>query len=362
LEVDMLERTGAALGMAAILVTVGCGSVVEEQGSGTSSGSPAGSGGSSGTSGSGSSGTAGACPTGAQLATFGGGGSGATIGVATDASGVYWTVDQGEVWSAASGGTSLHGLIVGNRLYAPQQLYTIALDADSVYFVMYPGRLQRVGKDGSGLSSLTVGNIQATGLAADDGGVYLGSLGGVFRADKQGQGATLLAPVEDADSLALDADFVYVRTVGNTGDPTNRLVRVPRAGGAPQDIAPPEPGGLHYFSQEIAVDATSVYWVNPSQGTVAKVAKGGGAPEVLAAGLADPVSLALSDGFVYVTVRGKDGGSGADRAVVKVPATGGPVTYVAHGPSTSAYGLALDATRAYWTQKVEGGGVSTACK
>ncbi len=353
----MMTRLGATLCMAGALVLSGCGDIViGDRGAGSGGGST-GSGGSAGTAG-GSTGTVAACPTGNGLGAFGASPGGATIGIAADASGVYWSNDDGSVWKAGSAGVAPH--VIAGAI--GKDLYTLALGAGAVYVADYGGALWKLGKDGSSPLVLATAPSGVTAVAVDDSGVYFSSVDGVRRVDPQGGAAQLLVAVDDADSLAVDEGFVYVRTVGNVGDPTNRVLAVPKAGGAPLDIAPPEPGPLHYFSQEIAVDATSVYWANASLGTVSKVPKAGGVPVVLAEGLPTPVSVAVDGGFVYVTVLGKDGGPATEHGVAKVPAAGGPVTYVAQGGNVSAYGIALDATRAYWTQKVVGGAVGTACK
>jgi hypothetical protein len=93
-----------------------------------------------------------------------------------------------------------------------------------------------------------------------------------------------------------------------------------------------------------------------------KAPKYGGAPIELASGLSDPMSLTVDDEFVYFTVRGTDAGPLEDRAVAKVRKTGGAIEYIAHGSAVSAFGIAVDETRAYWTQKVVDGAVVTACK
>jgi len=97
-------------------------------------------------------------------------------------------------------------------------------------------------------------------------------------------------------------------------------------------------------------------------GTLSRALKSGGGEEILADGLADPVSVAIDDAFVYFTLRGKDGGSLEDRAVAKVPKAGGAITYIAKGADVSAFGVAVDGTNAYWTQAVTDGLVETACK
>ncbi len=196
-------------------------------------------------------------------------------------------------------------------------------------------------------------------VAVDDLAIYVTSSQGIVRFDKAGGSPQVLAPESGADSIAIDAGYVYAKILA--GDATESIVRVPKAGGAVSE-AWSGPDGYHYSSQELAVDATSVYWVDPQAGVLQKAPIAGGAAVVIAGGLADPVSLTLDGGMVYFTVRGKDGGSLDDRAVARVPVGGGPLGYVAHGPQTSAYGIAVDAVYAYWTEQVVDGPANAACK
>lgn len=341
----------------------GCSSVAwDDQDAGAASGMSSGgtsSGGASASStGSGAGAGAGpaACPTGAHFTSFGAT-SGATIGVASDETGLSWANDDGSVWKAAPGGGSPHPI----AQHVGEGLYTVATDHGDVYVVDYAAGLWRVGADAGAPTMLAQGEIGA--VAVDAAAVYFTDLTGVRRVGKGGGPAVLLASVEDADSIALDDAWVYVKTIGNTGDLTATIVRVPKAGGAPEVVAQSGIEAYHYFSQELGVDAENVYWVAPSQGTVMSAPKaGGGAPAALASGIADPVSLTVDGANVYFTVRGKDGGSDDDRAVGRVPSAGGDVTFVAHGPDVSAFGIAVDATHAYWTAKAIEGPVSTACK
>ncbi|MDI1442597.1 DUF5050 domain-containing protein [Polyangium sp. 6x1] len=277
-----------------------------------------------------------------------------TNGIVADASGVYWTRED-SVWRADPGGASPERLAQGF-----QSAYTLAMDADALYVVDYAEKLVRVDKDGS--ATVVLAENVGSAVAVDENRVYFTTTEGVFRTSKDASDVESVASIPDADSIALDDAYVYVRTIGNVGDSSGRTVRVPKAGGEIEEIAPPAPVAYHYFSHELAVDGANVYWVEPSAGTLMKAPKAGGTPVVLAKDLADPMSLTLDGGHVYVTLRSKDGGSVDERGVIRVPKEGGAVEDVARGGRISAYDVAVDATHVYWTVKVVGAGAVASCK
>jgi hypothetical protein len=135
----------------------------------------------------------------------------------------------------------------------------------------------------------------------------------------------------------------------------------------------------------VAVDATSVYWLENGGGLFRKAAKDGSGAVTLAAGIAAPSGLALDGGYAYlgenlgasqcrlrrVTLDGSGASTVAtDSASVSrlavdgsnlywtdinggtvraVPKAGGAVTILATGSSTPA-GVATDGTNVYWTE------------
>lgn len=349
----MINKELLAFLAAGSLALIGCGGVVDGAASaGGSNGGTTGAGSGGGSSGSGS----GVCAPGDHFSTFGASGDdGATIGIAADASGVYWTNDDGSLWKAKASGAA--PALIAKGFMEP---WTVALDEGFVYVADYTHALYAVDKAGGAPKLLASASV--TTVATGPGGVYFATNDGVFQAKSDGSAPTLLDPIDKVWAMAADAEYIYAKTTGDAADPTTRILRVPIKGGINEDIAPAEKGLYTYSGQELAIDASFVYWINSSEGTLMKVAKTGGQPVALAEGLADPVSVTVDKGEVFFTVRGKDGGSTADRAVAKVSSAGGAITYLAHGPSTSAFGVAVDATNAYWTAKVTGSPVSTACR
>ncbi len=296
------------------------------------------------------------CPTGAARTKLGTSNDGATAGIVSDGAWIYWVKNNGEVWRAGPANAPPEMMIGG----LGEALRTIAIDGDAAYVVDYAKALYRIEKLNFAVKMLAMGSFVA--VAVDGERVYVTQPDGVYSLDKQGGTPELLATIDGADSVVVDEANVYVRSVGTSADKTGRIVRVSKAGGPAIDMAQKAPLAYHYFSQEIAVDATHLYWVDPSAGTLSRAPKDGSVGSVLVMGLADPVSVAVDEAFVYLSIRGKDGGSLEERAVAKVPKAGGAITYIAHGADVSAFGVALDGTNAYWTQLVTGGVVETACK
>lgn len=339
-----------------LAATAACGAEVDDgRAAGGSSTSSASSGGVGAGSGSGA-GSQGACATGEKAIAFGASGDdGATVGIAADAEGVYWTNSNGSVWRAEPGGGSPHVIATG----LGQTLTMITAGEEAVYVVDHATALWRVPKDGSSPTPLVQGPVIS--LALGDDGVYFTKGDGVWRVDQGGGEAQQIAQIDAAGSIALDGEDVYVKTAGVTGDPNVRVLSVPKAGG-PATLVAEMPQEYAYTSQEVAARDGYVYWLNSSAGTVSRAPSGGGPEEDLLTGIADPMSLLADGASLYVTVRGKDGGSMDDRAVIKVPVGGGAPVFVAHGAMVSAYVLTADKTFVYWTEYVVSGPVHAACK
>jgi hypothetical protein len=93
----------------------------------------------------------------------------------------------------------------------------------------------------------------------------------------------------------------------------------------------------------VAVDGTSVYWVDFDVGTVKKVPIGGGAVVTLATGQQKVTGLTTDSGNVYWTIFDNPG------SVMRMPADGSspPVVFAAN--QTYPLDVAVDSTYVYWT-------------
>jgi sugar lactone lactonase YvrE len=100
------------------------------------------------------------------------------------------------------------------------------------------------------------------------------------------------------------------------------------------------------YPSSIALDGDYVYWTSAVAGAVLRVSKRGGSPVALAADLGCPLSLAVDELAVFVTLCEDYG------AIVRIPKRGGEPEPIAPGEVFPAC-LALDRERVYWTAQGE---------
>ncbi|MHB8417808.1 MAG: hypothetical protein ACYDCL_07015 [Myxococcales bacterium] len=149
-----------------------------------------------------------------------------------------------------------------------------------------------------------------------------------------------LAGASQAGDLAVDSTSVYWV---NTGDGTVKKVGL--SGGTPVTLASSQgsPWG-------IAVDSSSVYWTDLSGGTVMKVGLSGGTPVALASSQSKPMGIAVDGTNVYWTNDGPQVDTGT---VMEVPLAGGTPVALASGQN-GPYGIAVDGSSVYWTNYSDG--------
>jgi hypothetical protein len=166
--------------------------------------------------------------------------------------------------------------------------------------------------------------------------------GAVVCPGPSGQGPVVLASGLDSPGpIAVDAAYVYWLEEGFEGPHglvNGSVKRVSICGGAVDTLASGQSA-----PDSIAVDAAYVYWLNAAeteQSTVMRVAKAGGAPEILTAALGGADCLALGSAALYA------GGTGIG-AVASVPFCGGTPTPLVPGDILVS-SIIVDSTRAYW--------------
>lgn len=143
-------------------------------------------------------------------------------------------------------------------------------------------------------------------------------------------------------AIAVSATHVYWMDTENTSG-QGVLMRVPRAGGTPQELTP----RIYVGAYTLAVNATHVYWATDAVfrlplagGTVEEVARTGSG----ASGLTIDATHAYWAGLVSENVG----------SVSKVPLAGGAVVIIAAGQACPR-AIAADATNVYWTTTCEPG-------
>jgi hypothetical protein len=191
----------------------------------------------------------------------------------------------------------------------------------------------------------------AYGIVVDETSVYFAGLSSkiVGRVDKVGGTIDILATMSIAPwFLAIDATRVYWTTA--CGEPECGVFASPETGGATTEIAPLPSGA------GIAVDDASVFWLQAdvSVAAVWKMTKPAGPAQKLVAGLGHPVGIALDDGFVYWA----DDVEGTIGRVAK----GGGTSELVATTSAGAWEVAADDTRVYWSVSTQAGFVASAPK
>jgi hypothetical protein len=256
------------------------------------------------------------------------------------------------------------------------QPWALAVDGTSVYWTTdYPitwpggGTVQSRLLDGTSPATLSASLDLPRGLAIDATSVYWTEGGGrVAKAPLGGAPPTVLASGLDfPGDIAVDATNVYWVEGGTDGKPPpegdTKLMMVPKAGGTPTTLAT---AGMLVSGGSLTVDATNVYWtisvyqqVNGASvctlGKVLSVPIAGGAATTLTSGQNGPGAIAVDATSLYWI----NEGSKDDGAIMKIPKGGGAAITLAAN-LTDPSRIVVDDTAVYWTDGGVGGVVKTA--
>ena len=115
------------------------------------------------------------------------------------------------------------------------------------------------------------------------------------------------------------------------------IMRIAKAGGAPEVVAT-----IGTANEGCALDQDFVYFADRGTQTVQRVPKAGGPAEVLAQNQSFPQEVAVDAQWVYWTSNGEG-------AVRRAPKAGGPTEDLATG-QTEAFALAVSGSDVFWTR------------
>ncbi|MES1209066.1 MAG: hypothetical protein ABUS79_24270 [Pseudomonadota bacterium] len=161
-----------------------------------------------------------------------------------------------------------------------------------------------------------------------------------------------LASAFQPGGLAIDSQFAYW-TNNSPGNGSGSIERVPLAGGTVTPLVSNLTGGFSLLA--IAVDGTSVYWVDAYAESIFKAPKGGGTATPIASG--SPGTMVLSGAFLYWTEINLS-------EIIKTPISGAASTIIASAADPGANigslgGIAANSTTVFWTTALSSGTVQS---
>jgi hypothetical protein len=270
--------------------------------------------------------------------------------IAVNSATVYWVIAE-EVGALNSvplcGGlvTTLgYGTTGATAEYAPlSEPIGIALDATSVYWTneLSSHGLYKMPLTGGPPVSLAAGGSGQLAISPTDA-YWFDVYGSLLTAPLQGGATVTLAPAESGvTSVAIDATSVYWTTFLSNGGTLQRLPL--HGGGSPEALFRGEVGAAG-----VAVDNTNVYWVefetDRHTGFIMSLPVAGG----VATTLTHPQRPILGSLFCSIVTDNENLYWFAEGNLLKLPIGGGTTTtLVSHQKGLSC--LALDRSSVYWT-------------
>ena len=182
--------------------------------------------------------------------------AGAPVGLAADATHLYWIDAAGErLQRMPKAGGAIQTLATGAQGLWP---WAIAVDATHVYWIdTGEGAVRKTPRAGGATTTLATDQGDLIGIACDSSYIYVsGSTangGRVRRIAKWGGAAQTIATASYPSAIAADGFFVYIADAHVLAG-SNRILRVPRSGGAVTVLSSDED------ALGLAIDGANVYW------------------------------------------------------------------------------------------------------
>ena len=291
--------------------------------------------------------------------------------IAVDATHVYWINDaSGELLRAPKAGGAPTVLATKQSVDAPRHAAALAVDESSVYWLT-TGTREKHGADGAVMklpkaggepvvlagdqrrpAALVLSGAEVLWLrpkASDapddeeaDGAAPADAGAAVMRVKKQGGKPAVVAAAEEPCALTAEKDWVYWV---DQGDPP-AVMRARRSGGKPEDFG----ASSARLGCAVAVDASSIYWINKNADAVMRASKAGDDPIVLGFGPTRLAALAMDERSVYAIAESTPGALDDSGNVWRMPKDGSSKAEAIAGDEAGLNGLAVDADGVYWTR------------
>jgi streptogramin lyase len=278
-------------------------------------------------------------------------------GLAIDATNIYWTNTNtvGRVSTCPLAGCNGAPTVLATGQAAPNAVIAIGED---VFWTNYSGstlmRCARTGCNQTPAVHTTMSPLTAGfGRLATDGALLFFTDGGNGKVHScplgacAGTHATLASFQQNPWGIAVDETSIYWVNDALTGS----VEKCPKSGCGANNALRVTLAPNQNQARTLAIDETYVYWTATAGGTVARCAKTGcnGVANVLVSALQSPHGIAVDATHVYFTERG------TVNAIKRVPKSGGTVEVFADAQA-APFNVVVDQKAVYWTNWVSPNG------